>query len=183
MPTRTVRRHSDASAQLHKPARPAQIASQASLQAPGCAVLAPTSLRECLTQAQPDVVCAARNDAPSRATREQALASVAAWRRADTWREAAAPVPAWALAPLASSSGAPAVTAVAAPPPDHEADEAEERGLSLAMGGLMVGGLLASLFSESTALGCALGLIAGAGLGWPLPLSALTQGLGLVRRV
>lgn len=180
MPTRTVRRVSNPTALSPGPARAAHVASQDALRAPRSAVLAPASLRQCLGQAQPDIAGGA--DAPIKATREQALATVAAWRRADTWREATAPVPAWALAPQATPVGAiSGVDHVRLE--THEADEAEERGLALSMGGLMAGGLLASLLGDSTALGCALGLIVGAGLGWPLPLTALTRGLGLVRRV
>lgn len=176
----------------------ARIAEAAQVSAPGNAALAPARLVDSAgvdAASQRALASVAR---PAVAARAQVLSSVAAWRRADTWREAAAPVPSWALSsPVAAGFAvAPSAAALGAAEASEDADEAEERGLGLAMAGLVTGGLIATLFehaaaslggsaplgdvtalSEVTALGCVLGLVAGAAMGWHTPIPALWQAL------
>jgi hypothetical protein len=100
--------------------------------------------------------------------RSRVLAAVAAHRRADSGVLVAGPFAQteWNATAIANESAA---------------DAAEERGLAWAMAGLVLGGVVASGLGNSAALGAVVGLMAGAAIGWTLPVVPTTWSLAALK--
>jgi hypothetical protein len=100
--------------------------------------------------------------------RSRVLAAVAAHRRADSEVLVADPFARaqWNAAAIANESAA---------------DAAEERGLAWAMAGLVLGAVVASGLGNSAALGAVVGLMAGAAIGWTLPVVPTTWSLAALK--